>query len=145
MEIPLRATNHCRHYSYERGETFSDGGPRCAVGCDLSAAGAASACMPNAASDCSKREEYTDAERAAWKAHTDRRMAMIGEALTVFGPVECGTERREPCPHCAGTLVLQRMRSGHAWLTCTTKGCVGPIHFNVRREVAWPAVRAESS
>jgi hypothetical protein len=145
MESPPRATNHCRHYSYERGETLSDGGPRCAAGCDLSASGSVAVCMPQATAACSKREEYTDAERATWKAYTGKRMAMVGEALAVFGAVECGTERREPCPHCTGTLVLQRMRNGHAWLTCTTSGCVGPIHFNVRRETAWPAVRSESS
>lgn len=138
MERPLRATKHCRHYSYFRGGTLRDSGPRCAAGCDVS--GPVNACMPSPTEVCAKREDYTEAERAAWKAYVDRRLSMLGEAVGVFDPVECGSETRKPCPHCDGTLVLQRMSNGHAWITCTTSECIGPVHFNVDRKSVWPTV-----
>ena len=145
MDRPLRATRHCRHYSYERGAGWADksSGPRCARGVDLSSPGSAMMCMPGddprPRAGCSQREEYTDEERKAWRAYVDWGLTKLSCALDVFEPVACGTETRKPCPHCDGVLVLQRMSNGHAWLTCTTDGCVGPVHFNVDRKAEWPA------
>lgn len=140
MERSLRATKHCRHYSYDIG--LNDG-PRCAIGCDVKARW--KACMPSPTEECDKREEYTEEERAAWKAYADHRMDMLRGAILVFDPVECGTEARKPCPHCGGTLVLQRALNGHAWLNCTTTECVGPVHFNVKREAVWPSAPTQST
>lgn len=147
MEKPLRATKHCRHYSYDRGKSFTDGkGPQCALGIDISAPGAGRQCWPDPELDCHRREDYTEAERAAWRAWTDHRLSMVGDALAVFGgPVACGAETRKPCPHCDGEVVLQRMSNGHAWLACTTEGCIDPVHFNVDRSAAWPAASAMST
>lgn len=63
---PPMATGHCRFYSYQIG---ADQGPRCARGIDLSAPGSARMCMPDGGRPrglCSQREEWTEAERAAW-------------------------------------------------------------------------------
>jgi len=139
MDRPLRATKHCRHYSYDRGETFLSGGPKCALGIDLSEPRACNPCMPAPIAPCDKRADYTDEERAAWRAYTDHRLQMLGDAIKALGnPVACGESRDVACPHCSGKLTVQRMRNGHAWLQCSTPGCIAPVHFNIGRTVAWP-------
>lgn len=129
--------NHCRHYSYERGLTGR--GSLCAVGVDLSARGNR-ACMPPPHDPCPRREEWTDAERAAASAERDAGMARFSAAVHALPrPVECGERVAVKCPNCAGgTVVVDRMRNGHAWVQCTTAGCVGPVHLNIRRETKWP-------
>lgn len=85
IERPLRATHHCRHYSYRNtglaGLRSGDhGGPQCALGIDLSAPAASKPCMPAGTfpalpgdTQCASREDYTDAERAEWKRYRHRR------------------------------------------------------------------------
>ena len=133
--------HHCRHYSYERGLS---GGPRCGLGIDLSAPRAANRCMPPPHDECDQREEWTDEERAAREAERDKRMQRFTAAVEALpGPVECGSRVRVKCPNCPdGVVVVDRMRNGHAWVQCTTTGCVDPIHLNIRRETKWPASKA---
>lgn len=136
MERPLRATKHCRHYSYDLG--LSGKGPQCAVGVDLSEPGSSCKCWSDPEASCAKREEYTDEERAVWDAWVKHGLKMISDALAVFDPVRCGSETRKPCPHCEGQLVLQRMSNGNAWLTCTTEACISQTHFSVDKAAKWP-------
>jgi hypothetical protein len=136
MSKPLRATHHCRHYSYVRGLS---GGPSCALGVDLSGPGASAKCWPEPKASCDKRENFTDAERAAWKAYTVSRLTMLGEAVAAIpAPIPCGTTGECPCPHCDGELRWSRASNGHVWLSCTTTDCIGPVHFNVDRKASWP-------
>lgn len=98
--------------------------------------------MPNPGSEafCAKREEYTDAERSAWKAYADRRMVMIGEAVSAIpDQLPLMSEGNCPCPHCDGLLRYSRAGNGHVWLDCTTAECVGPVHFSIPRDKPWPA------
>ena len=133
---------HCRHYSYESGLTGR--GPLCALGIDLSAPGTFKRCMPPPHDPCEKREEWTDEERGAVEAKRDaslKRFAAAVEALP--GTVECGQRVKVKCPNCeAGTVVVDRMRNGHAWVQCTTPNCVGPVHLNIDRKTKWPASKA---
>lgn len=148
MSKPLRATNHCRHYSYERGNINAGdfGGPRCAAGEDMSQPGSFGRCMPDPNGPCAKREDYTDAERKAWKAYGDSRMTMMVEAVAAIpAPIPCGTTGECPCPHCDGKLRWSRASNGHVWLSCTTPDCVGPVHFNVDRKTSWPVSAGASS
>ena len=140
MMRPLRATHHCRHYSYSPGLS---GGPCCAAGVDMSAPGSPAPCMPEPKVSCDKRENFTDAERATWKEYTDSRLKMLGEAVAAIpAPIPCGTTGECPCPHCDGELRWSRASNGHVWLSCTTPDCVGPVHFNVDRKASWPASTA---
>lgn len=137
MTKPLRATNHCRHYSYERGLS---GGPRCGLGVDLTAPAASSACWPDPKLACDKRQDFSDAERAEWRAYVDGRMLKMAEAVAVIpAPIPCGTTGSCKCPHCPGELHWSRASNGHVWLQCTTDDCIGPVHFNVDRKTQWPA------
>ena len=143
VDRPVRASRHCRHYSYERG--FS-GGPHCAKGVDLSAPGSEAPCMPDPETwrtytgPCPQREDYTDAERAAWKAWTDERMARIPVAIAALGePIPLRSERTVACPLCdGGTFRASRAGNGHVWLGCSTPDCLGPIHLNIDSRKEWP-------
>lgn len=137
-EKPTRATEHCRHYSYERGLS---GGPRCAAGIDLSEGGSTAPCMPGAGPGaiCARRQEYTDAERTAWKDYVARRMTMLSEAVAAIPhAIPIRSEGDCPCPHCSGKLTWSRHSNGHVWLQCTTADCIGPVHFNIPRDRQWP-------
>lgn len=142
MSKPIHASKHCRHYSYERGNIYAGdfGGPACAVGVDMSQPGSFGRCMPNPSSPCAKREEYTDAEREAWKAYRDEGLAKLAVAVAAIpAPIPCGTTGNCKCPNCPGDLHWSRASNGHVWLECTTEDCVGPVHFNVDSKTSWPA------
>lgn len=137
MTKPPVATKHCRHYSYERGPTgmlFGEEGcgPTCAVGVDLmSEPGAARRCMPSDCSDpfpvCSQREEYTDAERAAYEAWRDESIA---QSLRIVASIPRDGDYGElPCPRCgSGTITWGRASSnGHLHAGCSTPDCFGVI------------------
>lgn len=130
--------HHCRHYGYETG--LRGRGPLCARGVDLSAPGAAKPCMPPPHDPCPQREEWTEAERAEVETRRKAGMQRLTKAIDALrGPVPCGSRVIEKCPNCeAGTVVVDRMRNGHAWVQCTTDGCVGPVHMNIDRETRWP-------
>lgn len=128
---PLKATEHCRHYSYRntgiRGFMRGDpGGPQCAVGIDNTEPGDAAKCMPPPYCGgrlCDRREEYTDDERAAWKAHVRRAMErsiVAGSAI----PRE-GDSGEVACPACGeGTIGWVRARiNGHLHARCSTPRC----------------------
>lgn len=134
---PPAARQHCRHYRYVRGP---DGGPRCAV----SSAPPVDwlACMPPDPSPlvpgnttprvlpripvaCPKREEWTEAERAAWQVW--RREAMLRAVLImrVIQSVQSVSAGVIPCPACGvGTVSWSRAAcNGHIHARCSTPDC----------------------
>jgi len=123
---PLHANDHCRHYDYVRGE-----GPKCACGVDLP--GSVLHCLPNPPTACGWREEYTDAERATWKAWVDDRslrmfliLAQIpGSSRDKKNKPEWGKSGSFPCPACVnGTVSWFRVKyNGHVRAACTTQFC----------------------
>jgi predicted RNA-binding Zn-ribbon protein involved in translation (DUF1610 family) len=147
FERPLRATQHCRHYSYRNtglaGLRSGDhGGPQCALGIDLSAPGASKACMPAGTfpalphdQQCASRADYTAAERAEWKRWTDSRLERMRTIMPMIPGSSADTKKREhwgdsgsfACPACGtGTVRWSRARSnGHVHAVCTTPNCFG--------------------
>jgi hypothetical protein len=138
---PLRATHHCRHYSYERGMNWKDAGPRCAAGVDMSDPTSVVACMPPdgvtvVTNPCPWREEYTDAERAAWQAWREESMARM---VIVMAQMPGSSRDRKggrwgesgsfACPACNdGTVKWVRApNNGHLHAACTTPGCFGVV------------------
>ena len=136
MAHALRATHHCRHYSYERdrrGILFGGegGGPTCARGVDLKTEpGAAFKCMPADGRElppCVLRQDFTEVERAAWAAERDamtRRMLLIGAAI----PSE-GCDGELPCPACGSGIVhwSRAPYNGHLAAACSTPHCFSVI------------------
>jgi hypothetical protein len=121
-ELPPRAREHCRHYSYQLGW---NGGPQCARGVDMAAAGAALPCMPpdyQRGVTCPKREEWSAAERATWQefsANSIARAAVIMQAIP-----DTGEAGRIACPVCGGKVSWSRARSnGHLHAACSTPHC----------------------
>jgi hypothetical protein len=133
---PLRATHHCRHYSYERGLL---GGPRCAIGQDVS--GVILKCLPAAnAKDhhCVAREEYTDDERAAWEVSCGEGMERLGKAVSALpAAIPMRSGGYVDCPNCDGQIRYDRWQGG-AELACSTEGCCG-AHFNLSGVKEWPS------
>lgn len=144
---PLRATHHCRHYNYRNmglaGLRSGDpGGPQCALGINLSAPAASKACMPagtfpvqDGDTACASRADYTDAERAEWKAWTDallERMRLIMPAIPGSSAdrkkrAHWGETGEFTCPAC-GTCTVRWARAssnGHVRAACTTPHCFG--------------------
>lgn len=134
---PLRATYHCRHYSYENTglagwRAGNHGGPACARGVDLrTEPGAALKCMPQESGrscpPCSLREDFSDAERAAWAAERDasaRRIILICAAI----PAE-GLDGSLPCPACGGGIVhwSRAPSNRHLAASCSTPHCFSVI------------------
>src|SRR5579872_2345044 len=86
-----KATQHCRHYSYNVQNVLGGAsGPCCAKGLDLSAPGAAMPCMPKSVAPrplnriCAQREEYTATERDTWnkwKTESMGRMILVLAAI----------------------------------------------------------------
>lgn len=136
---PTHANNHCRHYSYRNTgltgfQSGDHGGPRCAVGIDLSDPGAALKCMPKPTGDgCDWREEFTDDERAAWKLWREEGIArmivimaqMPGSSRDKKNRPEWGKSGSFPCPACAiGMVRWTRARvNGHVMAACSTPDC----------------------
>lgn len=134
---PLHATEHCRHYSYRntglKGIRDGDlGGPVCALGIDLSAPGAGKKCWPDPEVPCLKREDYTTAERVAWKLHVGEsmiRMAVIMQAIPEPKKIDrhrfAGDSGSLSCPGCkTGTVrYTHATGNGHLHAYCTTPHC----------------------
>jgi len=139
MTRPLHASHHCRHYSYSGALLTDGGGPQCARGVNLKPAGMPAACMPDSAtaSACELREEFTDDERAAWKAWKDDRAGRMILILAEIPGSSRDKKKREfwgqsgafPCPACEwGIVKWARARSnGHVMAACNTKDCFGII------------------
>lgn len=136
---PPIARHHCRHYHYVLPITRPDSGPNCDVGIDLSAPSAALCCMPHKDGQptCASREEWTDAERAAWKewveAGKKRLIAAIG---AVPHPIPLNTGGYVKCPNCGGQLSYARWHRGGE-LGCSTGGCCG-ARFSIEAGKEWP-------
>jgi hypothetical protein len=139
MTKPLRATQHCRHYSYSGSILTDGGGPKCARGMNLSAPGSASTCMPDTANvtPCPSREEYTENERAGW---TDWMAERACRSVLILAEIPGSSRDKKnrpgwgqsgafPCPACDwGEVRWQRARlNGHLRAVCTTKDCFGVI------------------
>lgn len=125
---PPHATHHCRHYSYRRAT--DDWGAKCAQ------------CMPRSepgpyVEPCAWREEWTDDERAAWKAWSDERAVRM---LTIIAQIPGSSRDKKtkpfwgksgefPCPACkTGTVRWARASvNGHMRAACTTPDCFGVI------------------
>lgn len=138
---PIRASNHCRHYIYERAARWEDSGPRCAAGIDLGTPGSTGMCMPEPRGEaCASRAEYTDAERAAWRASVDEGMARLGVAVKALPhPIPLNTSGAIECPNCGGRLSYARWHRG-AEIACETENCCG-ARFNIAAGADWPEVR----
>lgn len=135
---PLRATGHCRHYSYRHGNVMADRGPQCAVGVDLSAPGASTACWPEPQSQCARRQEYTAEERAAWQAWTNEGLQRLQAAIAALpAPIPMNSTGRTICPSCGGDLHYSRWYGGAA-LQCGTGNCCS-ARFNIAAGANWPA------
>lgn len=137
---PLRATRHCRHYSYENGLKR---GPRCALGIDLSAGRASVRCWPAEGEEqtlCASRADYTDEERATWKTYLDASIERLGKAVQALpAPIPLRTSGDVACPNCdSGRLHYARWHRG-AEIRCTTPNCCGPVHFSIDAGADWPA------
>lgn len=141
FEKPLRATKHCRYYSYEAGLS---GGPRCAAGIDLSAPRAIMPCMPDAEAKCGQRVDYTDDERRAWKASVAERLLRLAAAIAALPhPLPVNTSGTIDCPNCGGHLHYSRWHRG-ASLNCTTEYCCG-AQFNIAANADWPVSTASGA
>lgn len=137
---PLRATKHCRHYSYVLPVTRKDSGPHCAVGIDLSEPGATKRCMPDSDCPCHAREDYTQAERDAWAAAKSASLDRLVAAIDALPhPIPLNTSGTVLCPSCDGRLSYARWHRG-AEIACSDKTCCGS-RFNVAAGADWP-VRA---
>ena len=131
---PIRATSHCRHYSYEPG---LKGGPRCARNVDQSAG--VGPCMPEPKGRCPSREDYTDAERAAWRAEMNASMERLRVAVGALPrAIPLNTQGQIECPNCGAPLHYARWHRG-AEIKCETRFCVGPVHFSIAAGADWPS------
>ena len=131
---PLRATHHCRHYSYKLRE-----GPNCAEGVDLKSPESINPCMPNAIGDsCALRANYTPTERSAWERAMVERQARLAAAIgAVPHPIPLRTSGKVPCPNCGGVLHYSRWERG-AEIHCETDYCC-EARFSIAPRTDWPA------
>lgn len=139
FDRPLRATHHCRHYSYNTAAPLNDParGPCCAAGVDMSAPGSSTKCMPDPTANCSSRQEYTPEERAAWEMYAADGINRLGNAIQAL-PLNLperssGTVK---CPNCGGTLSYMRWRGG-AGIECSTPNCC-EARLNIDKGAKWP-------
>jgi len=140
IDKPAHATRHCRHYSYVMTVKDEPQGPQCACGIDLrEKPGASQVCMPpnvdlrkgEQHEPCAWREEYTDAERAAWEEFRtgcmERMVVILADPAIPSGKDRkaWGTHGTMPCPACKiGTVHWLRARSnGHLHARCSTPHC----------------------
>lgn len=85
---------------------------------------------------CPKRGDWAEAERAAWKAHTDEHL----DRMRIIMPVIPGSSDRKhreewgkqgiiDCPACgAGKIHWSRaLSNGHLWARCSTPNCFSII------------------
>jgi hypothetical protein len=134
FEKPLRASQHCRHYSYNLGAMLDDQGPCCAKGLDLTGPGAANVCMPKGGwpGSCAKREEYTAVERDIWDKW---KAASLGRMIQVLEVIPGSADRKDKdywgktgtvqCPACGDGKVrwTRAPSNGHLWASCSTPNC----------------------
>jgi len=137
FQKPVRATHHCRHYSYNLAPAEGPPGPVCAINaCDMSAPGASAPCMPGAAG-CPARADYTEEERAAWQAWTHEYFARLTRAISALpAPIPLRSSGKVGCPNCGGELGYTRWAGG-AWVNCSTADCCSG-RFSIESGADWP-------
>jgi hypothetical protein len=144
---PLRATEHCRHYSYSITHLSSGRGPCCARGIDLSHPGSSQMCMPHGGlprGGCSQREEYTAAEHAAWDAFYRGCVMRLSTTVAALpAPLRLESKGTITCPNCRGQLHYARWQGGAA-IHCTTENCV-EARFSIEAGADWPARLTEEA
>ena len=143
MKRPPRARFHCKHYSYDRKRWPEKGGPKCALGIDLSEPLSFNCCMPDPKAPCPSREDWTAEERAAWDAWVSHGITALGVALNAMEPVAVGFRNTIPCPNCDGLFTVERIEQS-AYVSCSNPECVGPAHFNLGHRDPWPSKVEES-
>lgn len=142
LERPRKAGHHCRHYGYETAGPGKSG-PRCAIGILGSEPRAHGCCMPQPRTCCDFREEYTDEERAAWRAWTEESLVRMGKAVAALPPaIPLRSDGAVDCPSCGGRLYYARWEGG-ALLRCSTPLCVD-ARFNIAHGAEWPSRHQEA-
>lgn len=122
---PPIARKHCRHYHYEKAL----GSPTCSGGVPTEEMHLG-ACMPvNSgvpSAFCALRKEWTEAERATWRAwqdHSMQRLLICAEVIP-SGKDAKGRSGTVPCPACGtGTIQWSRAPNNHLAARCSTKNC----------------------
>jgi hypothetical protein len=133
---PPRASESCRHYSYERGESFKDGGPRCEMGIDLSV-GSVRKCLSSPDAACPKRTDFTAEERAASDSFAEAGTFRLFEAIGALPKaIPLQSSGSIPCPNCGGVLTYSRWHRG-AGIKCATPHCC-EARLNIKPGVDWP-------
>lgn len=142
FEIPAHASDACRHYGYLPG---LEGGPRCALGIDLSAPGASRPCWSSSKgqSTCGQREEHTDAEKQAWEDASKASIMRLANAVSALpAPIPVGETVSIECPNCVGRVHAVRTTKG-AFVECSTPNCCG-AHLRIETGVDWPSPKARA-
>ena len=138
VKRPVRATNHCRHYEYTFG--LHDMGPKCAKGVDQTHG--VEACMPGTTSICPLREDYSDAERAAWQEYTNKSLA---QGVFRFESISCPIGRNSgqtfPC-NCGHGDVHVGRGDKRAYINCSCG--LGEVQVNIGHSGTWPPVKDKS-
>jgi len=99
--------------------------------------------MPEARGDCLQREEYTEAERAAWKDAMSAKLERLGKAVqSLPRAIPERTSGSIECPNCGGTLSYARWHRG-AEISCSTPFCCA-AHFSIAPGAEWPVSGAGS-
>lgn len=141
FQPPLRATGHCRHYSYDP-KGF---GEACALGVDVADAGAWRRCMPYdftyiSLEPCALRADYTADERAAWEGWEQARLKRMEDAIAALpAPLPIACVGHVDCPSCGGLLRWGRWYLG-ASIRCETPYCVD-ARFEVAIGTDWPTAK----
>lgn len=138
---PIRATKHCRHYSYENG-------PCCACGHVFSPGDTVLMCLPLAdglPSPCGMREDYTEAERTEWQTYQIAILDRLSNALGALpAPIPENTSGEVACPNCNGIIRYARWSGGAALECATNENCVPQTRFNIARGAEWPAPQGDA-
>lgn len=136
---PKKVSRHCRHYDYviDTAE-LSKMGPHCAKKVDVGRTVDIKRCMPDPTGEgCPLREEYTEAEHAAWDAYRAAAQSRMERAIAALpSPLLIGSTGTISCPNCSGVIRYSRLRSS-ASLACSTENCV-QVFIDTAPGADWP-------
>jgi len=136
---PVRVSGHCRHYSYELDpRNFATRGPQCARGVNLGGLADTRKCMPDSEGQtCALREEFSEADRAAWQAYRDGCLHRLMKAVGALpSPIPIGTASSVECPNCGGDLTYSRTDRS-ALIQCSTENCCS-ARYTTECGANWP-------